>query len=41
MKRIDFINRKPRQNNEAKVYINNVDETFLEYYRVFVKQIKP
>ena len=27
--------------NEAKAYINNVDETLLEYYRVFAKQIKP
>ena len=27
--------------NEARAYINNVDETMLEYYRVFAKQIKP
>ena len=27
--------------NEARVYINNVDEAMLEYYRVFAKQIKP
>ena len=27
--------------NDAKAYINNVDEAMLEYYRVFAKQIKP
>ena len=27
--------------NEARAYINNVDKTMLEYYRVFAKQIKP
>ena len=27
--------------NEARAYINNVDEAMLEYYRVFAKQIKP
>ena len=27
--------------NEARTYINNVDEAMLEYYRVFAKQIKP
>ena len=27
--------------NEAKAYINNVDEAMLEYYRVFTKQINP
>ena len=27
--------------NEARVYINNIDEAMLEYYRVFAKQIKP
>ena len=26
--------------NKARVYINNVDEAILEYYRVFAKQIK-
>ena len=25
----------------AKAYISNVDETVLEYYQVFAKQIKP
>ena len=27
--------------NEARAYINNVDEAMLEYYRVFAKEIKP
>ena len=41
MKRLDFINKRLREKNEAKAYINNVDEAMLEYYRVFAKQIKP
>ena len=41
MKRIDFMNRRLREKNEARAYINNVDEAMLEYYRVFAKQIKP
>ena len=40
MKRLDFINRRLRKKNEARTYINNVDEAMLEYYRVFAKQIK-
>ena len=40
MKRFDFINKKLREKNEAREYINNVDEAMLEYYRVFAKQIK-
>ena len=41
MKRLDFINKRLREKNEARAYINNVDEAMLEYYRVFAKQIKP
>ena len=41
MKRLEFINRKLSEKNEAKAYINNVDKTMLGYYRVFAKQIKP
>ena len=41
MKRLDFINRRLREKNEAIAYINNVDEAILEYYRVFPKQIRP
>ena len=40
MKRLDFINGRLREKNEAKVYINNVDEAMLEYYRVFAKKTK-
>ena len=41
MKRLGFIIKRPRENNEARAYINNADEAMLEYYRVFAKQIKP
>ena len=40
MKRLDFINKILREKNEARAYINNVDEAMLEYYRAFAKQIK-
>ena len=38
MKRLDFINKRLREKNEAKAYINNVDEAILEYYCVFGKK---
>ena len=42
MKPLDFINKTLREKkNKARTYINNVDETILEYYRVFAKQIRP
>ena len=41
MKHYDFINKKLREKDEARAYLNNVDEAMLEYYRVFVKHIKP
>ena len=41
MKRLDFINRRLCENNEARVYINNVDDAMLEYCQAFAKQIKP
>ena len=41
MKRLGFVNRRIREKNEARTYINNVDEAMLEYYRVFAKNIKP
>ena len=41
MKRLDFINKRLREKNEARAYINNFDEAILECYRVFAKQIKP
>ena len=39
-KRLDFVNRRRlREKNEARAYINNVDEVMLKYYyRVFAKQ---
>ena len=40
MKRLDFINKRLREANKAKVYISNADDAMLEYYRVFAKQIK-
>ena len=41
MKRLDFINKRLREKNEARAYINNTDEGILEYYRVFPRKIKP
>ena len=41
MKRFDFINKRLRESNKAKVYISSFDDAMLEYYRVFAKQIKP
>ena len=41
MKWLDFINKRLHEKNEERAYINNVDESMVEYYRVFAKQIKP
>ena len=41
MKRLDFINKRLCEKNEARLYINNVDETVLKYYHIFAKRIKP
>ena len=41
IKRLDFINKRLLEKNEARAYISNVDEAMVEYYRVFAKQIKP
>ena len=40
MKWIDFINKRLREKNEARAYINNIDEAMLEYYRVFGEKNK-
>ena len=32
MKRLDFINKRIREKNEARAYINNADEAMFEYY---------
>ena len=37
MKRLDLINKRLCEKNEARTYINNVDEAMLEYCRVFAK----
>ena len=34
MRRLDFINKRLREKNETRTYINNVDEAMLEYYHV-------
>ena len=41
MKLLDLINKRLRERNKARAYINNLDKAILEYYRVFAKQIKP
>ena len=41
MKRLDFIKKRLPGKNEARAYINNVDEAMLEHYRVSAKQINP
>ena len=41
MKRLDLINERLRERNEARAYIKTVDEAMLEYYRLFAKKIKP
>ena len=40
MKRLDFMNKRLREKNEARTYINNADEVMLEYYRIVRKEIK-
>ena len=39
MKLFDFMNKRLREKNKARMYINNVDEAMLEYYLVFAKRI--
>ena len=41
MKRLDLINKRLCERNQARAYIENVDEAMLQYYRVFAKEIKP
>ena len=38
IKRLDFINKRLREKNEARAYINNVDQAMLEYYGVFTRK---
>lgn len=41
IKHPDFINKRLREKNEARVYINNMEKATLKYYQAFTKQIKP
>ena len=41
MKRLDLVNKRLCERNQARAYIENVDEAMLQYYRVFAKEIKP
>ena len=41
MKRLDFINKRLREKHDASVYMKNIDDAMLQYYRVVAKQIKP
>ena len=38
MKRLDFINKRLREKNEATAYVNNANEAMLEDYQVFAKK---
>ena len=38
MKRLDLINKRLCERNQARAFIENVDEAMLEYYRVFAKK---
>ena len=38
MKQLDFINKRLREAQAAKTYINNADEAMLKYYRVVAKK---
>ena len=40
IKPLDFINKRLREKNEVRTYINNANEAMLEYDQVFAKQIK-
>ena len=41
LKRLDFINKRLRDKEEARDYIGNLDSAMLEYYRVFGVKLKP
>ena len=41
MERLDFLNKRLREQNKARAYINNTDEAMVEYYRIFAKKLKP
>ena len=41
MERLDFINKRLRDKQEARDYIQNLNSAILEYYRVFGVKLKP
>ena len=41
MKRFNFINKRLREQNKARAYINDTNEALLEYYRIFFFKKKP
>ena len=40
IKRLDLVNEKLYERNEARSYIKNVDEAMLEYHHLFTKKNK-
>ena len=40
-KRLDFINKRLREQQDARQAISNLEDGMREYYRVFSKRIKP
>ena len=41
VKRLDFINKRLREQQDAKQAITNLEDGMREYYRVFGRRIKP
>ena len=41
VKRLDFINKRLREQQDARQAINNAEDGMREYYRVFGRKIKP
>ena len=41
MERLDFINKRLREQNKVRAYISDTNEAILEYYRVFAIKMKP
>ena len=41
MKRLDFINKRLREQKKGRAHINDTNEAMLEYYQKFAKKIKP
>ena len=41
VKRLDFINKRLREQQDARQAISNLEDGMREYYRVFGRRIKP